>query len=70
MSRPVLVDYPDRDTVIPSLSEALPKEIKRVRALPRRDAHARFAVKYAERAIAEGSVVKMLNALNNLKAHK
>ena len=65
-----MYDNPGIDTTVPTLGDALRHEISRVRAAPHQDAHARFAVKYAERAMQAGDVVKMLNALGALKAKK
>ena len=60
----------DRDATIPSLSEALPREMARVRRLRHKDAGARLALKHAEQAIIKGDVCRMVAALNSLKAHK
>jgi hypothetical protein len=62
-------DYPGIDTTVPMLGDALRHEISRVRAA-HQDAHSRFALKYAARAMQAGDVVKMLNALGALKAKK
>jgi hypothetical protein len=63
-----MYDNPGIDTTVPTLGDALRYEIVRVRAISKQDAHARFAVKYAEKSIKDGDVCRMINALNALKA--